>query len=316
MNRFDLAKAYKNKGYCNLQVLFDNEQVEYLRKTFEKNFSKKEFVGDMSLFDIEDKQAIKMILEVFNSEIIQSTLREISKYNNIKISVLPPFTIQRNYHVDVLEILGWHRDCGGELAYKYCTKKLCDKSYILGKIGIYFQENGGFGGSIDLIPYSHRYFDPRAILIRKLKGIPLFITNKLHSHFRTIYRLLPEKFYMNSFRAKKMFPQIGSPVLFDSRVIHRGSPIEEKVRNQVRFFPGRASAEVPKTKTKYSVYTHFGSSIAADSYMFDRLKRENNSSELRTWCNEQKKVENFFPNLALSIKDVMDSVLPKYNQYL
>ena len=64
------------------------------------------------------------------------------------------------------------------------------------------------------------------------------------------------------------------------------------------------------------MYAHFGSSIAVDSYMFDRLKREDNSSELRTWCNEQKEMERFFPNLALSIKDVMDSVLPKYNQYL
>ena len=130
--------------------------------------------------------------EVFNSEIIQSVLREIGNYNNIKISVLPTFIIQRNHHVDVSKTLGWHRDCGGEFIYKYCTKKLCDKSYVLGKIGIYFQENGEFGGSIDLIPYSHRYFDPRTILIRKLKGIPLFITDKLHSHFRTIYRLLPE----------------------------------------------------------------------------------------------------------------------------
>ncbi len=270
----------------------------------------------MSLFDIEDKEAIKIILEVFNSEIIQSTLREISKYSNTKISVLPPFEIQRNYHVDVSKTLGWHRDCGGELVYKYCTKKLCDKSYVLGKIGIYFQENGEFGGSIDLIPYSHRYFDPKKIFIRKLKGIPLFITNKLHSYFRTIYRLLPEKFYMNSVRAKKIFPQIGSPVLFDSRIIHRGSPIDEKVRNQVRFFSDKTCAELPKTKTKYSVYAHFGSSIAVDSYMFDRLKREDNSSELRTWCNEQKEVEKFFPNLALSIKDVMDSVLSKYNQNL
>ena len=317
MNCFDLVKRYNSEGYCNPQVLFGNKQIEYLRKAFEKSFLKKKFpdVDLMSLFDIEDEQAIKMILEAFNSAAIQSILREISKYSNIKISVLPPFTIQRNYHVDVSETLGWHRDCGGEFVYKYCTKKLCDNSYVLGKIGIYFQENGEFGGSIDLIPYSHRYFDPRTKLIRKLKGIPLYITNKLHSHFRAIYKLLPEKFYMSSVRAKKMFPQIGSPVMFDSRIIHRGSPIDVKVRNQVRFFPG-TFAELPKTKTKYSVYTHFGSSIAVDSYMFDRLKREDNSLELRTWCNEQKEVEKFFPNLALSIKDVMDSVLPKYNQYL
>ena len=314
MNHFDLANTYKNKGYCNLKILFDNEQIQYLRKAFEKSFSKKEFAPEMSLFEIEDKQAIKMILEVFNSEIIQSALHEISKYNNINISVLPPFSIQRNYHVNISENLGWHRDCGGELKYKYCTKKLCDKSYILGKIGIYFQENSEFGGSIDLIPHSHRYFDPRTILMRKLKGIPLFIIDKLHSHFQKIYKLLPEKFYMNSIRAKKMFPQAGSPLLFDSRIIHRGSPIDEKVRSEVRFFPGKYRAEPPKGKTKYSLYAHFGSAIAVDSYMFDRLKRKDNSSELQKWCSEQKEVEKFLPNLGLSIKNVMDSVLSKYNE--
>ena len=59
MNHFDLANTYKNKGYCNLKILFDNEQIQYLRKAFEKSFSKKEFAPEMSLFEIEDKQAIK-----------------------------------------------------------------------------------------------------------------------------------------------------------------------------------------------------------------------------------------------------------------
>lgn len=186
----------------------------------------------------------------------------------------------------------------------------------MGKLGIYFQENGEFGGSIDLVPYSHRYFNPKTIFIRKLKGVPLFITNKLHSYFRKIYRYLPEKFYMNSIRAKRMYPTIGSSLLFDSRIIHRGTPIHDNVRDKVNFSSTRKNAEVPKEKIKYSLYVHFGSSIAVDSYMFDRLRREGNSSELKRWCNEQKMVEKFIPNLALSIKDVIGPVLPKYNQYL
>ena len=35
--------------------------------------------------------------------------------------------------------------------------------------------------------------------------------------------------------------------------------------------------------------------------MFDRLKRKGGSPELKRWCNEQKMVEKFIPNLALSI---------------
>ena len=316
MNYFDLAKKYNTQGYYNLETLFEDKQIEYLREIFEKSFIKKKFPEKISLFDIEDEQSIKMILKALNSEAIQSMLREISKYSNTKISVLPPFDIQRNYHIDLSKVLGWHRDCGGEFLYKYCTKKLYDKSYVMGKIGIYFQENGEFGGSIDLIPYSHRYFNPKTIFIRKLKGVPLFIADKLHSYFRKIYRCLPEKFYMMGVGAKRMFPEIGSPVLFDNRIVHRGSPIDDKFRNQINFSSTGLSAEVPKTKIKYSLYTHFGSSLAVDSYMFDRLKREGNSSELRIWRNEQKEVEKFSSNLALSIKDIMDLILPKYNQYL
>ena len=316
MNYFDSAKKFNQQGYYNSEVLFANKQIEHIRKAFEESFLKKKFPRDMSLFDIEDEQVIQIILKALNSDAIQSILNEISKYSNTKISILPTFDIQRNYHIDLLKSLGWHRDCGGEFLHKYCTKKLCDKSYVMGKLGIYFQENGEFGGSIDLIPYSHRYFNPKTIFIRKLKGIPLFITGKLHSYFRKIYRCLPEKFYMNSIRAKRMYPTIGSPVLFDSRIIHRGSPIDNKVRDKVNFSSTPHHAEVPKTKTKYSLYVHFGSSIAVDSYMFDRLKREGHSSELKIWCNDQKMVEKFIPNLALSIKDIIGPVLPKYNQYL
>jgi len=316
MDYFNLAKKYNSQGYSNLETLFEDRQIEYLREVFDKTFSAKKFPERISIFDIEDEQAIEMILKALNSEGIQSMLKEISKYSNTKISVLPPFHIQRNKHVDSYKSLGWHRDCGGEFSYKYCTKKLYDKSYVMGKIGIYFQENSEFGGSIDLIPYSHRYFNPKTTFVRKLKGIPLFIAEKLHTYFKRIYKWLPEKFFMVTLSAKRMYPSIGSPVLFDSRVIHRGSPISDKVRNQVSFSSNKLSAEVPKTKIKYSLYAHFGSSLAVDSYLFDRLKRDGNSSELQTWCNEQKEIEKFFPNLASSIKDIMSSILPKYNQNL
>ena len=113
-----------------------------------------------------------------------------------------------------------------------------------------------------------------------------------------------------------MYPTVGSPVLFDSRIIHRGSPIDDKVRDKANFSSTKNHAEIPKIKTKYSLYVHFGSSIAVDSYMFDRLKRKGGSPELKRWCHEQKMVEKFIPNLALSIKNIIDPILPKYNQYL
>ena len=318
MNTTSLVKKFKNQGYCNGSVLFEEEKVENLRQVFEQSFSKKNFPESISLFDIEDQQAIKIVVEAFNSEKIQSILQEISKYSKTKISVVPVFNIQRNYHIDRLNSpgIGWHRDCGGEFEYDYCRKKLYDKSYIFGKIGIYLQENSAYGGSIDLIPYSHRYFSPKTIFIRKLKGIPLKFISKIQTRFPRIYKLLPEKFFMYNIGAKRMFPKIGSPVLFDSRITHRGSPIDDTVRKEINFFPEKVSADTPKNKIKYSIYAQFGSTLAVDSYMFDRLKRKGHESELRRWCFEQQKVEELFPNLGLLMKNVIDPILPKYNQHL
>ena len=321
MNNIDkknLTKKYISNGYCIAPALFKENQIIYLRKVFEDYYSKKGFPRDISVFDIDNKEAIKMILDVINSDYIRSILQEIGNYFNTTISTLPTFDVMRNYYIDRINSagIGWHRDCNGEMQYDYCKKRVFDKSYVFGKIGIYLQENLEYGGSIDLIPYSHKDIRARNIIFTKLSNIPLKLIQRLQSKFPNVYKIFSENVYMNMIKAKKVCTASGSIVLFDSRIYHRGSPLADSIRNKVLFSSGNYQIQTPSEKTKYVIYCNFGSTLALDSYMHDRLQRKGNSLELQRWANEQKKIENFSPKLALLIQNIMNAVLIKYKDYL
>ena len=64
--------------------------------------------------------------------------------------------MHKNYHVNLKEFHGWHRDAGGEMRHKYCNKILGEDNYLFSKIGIYLQNNTEYGGSIDIIKKSHK----------------------------------------------------------------------------------------------------------------------------------------------------------------
>jgi hypothetical protein len=317
MNNLNDVNSYLENGYYNGSALFTDKEIFDLRHGFEKSFSKKNYPRSLSLFEVDDENSIKTVLTAFESKIIDSFVKNIGNKLNTKTSILPLIFIQRNYHVDryKTEGVGWHRDCGGELFYDYCKKILYNESYIMGKVGIYMQENKSYGGSIDVIPKSHIYYRFKNFILSKFKSLPLKIISILHSNIPILYRLIPENFYMNVLNAKKMNPAIGSPVFFDNRLIHRGSPIEDSVRKNVSFSEN-ISAETPIEKTKFSIYAFFGSTLACDSYMYDRLKRKNNSHELQNWYNLQKKIEKISPNLAMESKNILNNIFSKYSEFL
>ena len=121
---------------------------------------------------------------------------------------------------------------------------------------------------------------------------------------------------LRAIKAKKVCTTKGSIVLFDSRIYHRATPVADSIRNKVLFSSGNYPIQTPSEKTKYVIYCNFGSTLALDSYMHDRLQRKGNSLELQRWANEQKKIENFSPKLALLIQNIMNAVLTKYKDYL
>jgi len=315
---FDKKKInlYNHSGYLTGPTLLNESEISYLRNSIEETFSKKNFPKSLSIFELQNSDAIKKILSLMNSSWIIMTLKEIGNFYNSDISILPTFNIQRNNHLDRLNSrgIGWHRDCGGEMEYDYCSKKLSEKSYIFGKIGIFLQENSEYGGCIDLIPGSHKHIKNNNKILRKISHIPLKVIVKIQEKLPFIYKNLPEGFFMKCLNAKKIFDEKSAPVFFDSRILHRSSPILDKARDKVSFVKKNDDliVETPKNKIKYALYAQFGSNIGVDSYMHDRLKRINNEKEIDQWIVEQNEVKKYYPEMYESMKKILDPALKKY----
>lgn len=92
---------------------------------------------------------------------------------------------------------------------------------------------------------------------------------------------------------KKLNPEVGSAVIFDSRLTHRGSPIEKSKFNEVNFIEGTNHAKVPEKKSKYSIYCQMGTFDSTDSYFYDRLQRKSNTNELQIWLKQIDTIRNF-----------------------
>ena len=116
--------------------------------------------------------------------------------------------------------------------------------------------------------------------------------------------------------AKRLYPQKGSAVFFDSRLIHRGSPISKNKLSEIKYIKGKLQAVLPRSKDKYSIYCQFGSSDAIDSYMYDRLKRKGNSKELVTWLKQIKIIETFDTKLSEQMTQTLNPIKEKYREYL
>ena len=321
----NIEQNFQKNGYCEGPIVLNEKEILNLRELLEESFKSKGYPKAISLFDIENKEVIKTICKIYDSHKIKNFILNLSKNFKEKVSLVPRFVIQRNYHVDRLESpgVGWHRDCGGELKYDYCEEKLSTSSYVFGKLGIYLQKNSLYGGSIDVIPNSHKYIKLKKFILRKITGINLFLVVRLQKYFPKIYRFFSENFFMSILKAKRLYPEVGSFVMFDSRIVHRGSPIDDSVRANVDFQPKEHFADVKQEYTKFSLYVDVGSQIALDSYLHDRNQREsyfqdNNQTkietkEINTIKKELDLLENYLPRLAADMKNIFADVIRKYS---
>jgi hypothetical protein len=305
---------YNNFGYEQFDQLYNERDLAFLREQLEKEFEKKNYPPKINLFDISNKEIIKKIIGAYNNSQILEIIKTFENKFNTKVSILPEFTIQRNYHVNIKKNHGWHRDCGGELSYSYCNKLLGDNKYVFAKAAIYLQENKSYGGAIDLIPMSHTHIKKKNFLFRKIKGIPLKILFLLYSFFPKMYNFLNSSLFFYFLGGKKIDSIPGQFVLFDSRIVHRGSPILKKEERRKIEFESKYEyqATIPKEYTKFSIYAHFGNSMAVDSYIFDRSKRNNNSDELTRWNKQKDKVKEFSPELHARIASILNKVNENY----
>ena len=306
---------YLKKGHVISEPILDKKSIDHIRELLDEEFKGSEKVERL-ITSFNNVELIKKVIFIFNSNQIKSVINELEKITNKKVCLLPNFQVQKNYHVNLKEFHGWHRDCGGELKYNYCKNILYRKEYLFTKVGVYLQNNTEYGGSIDIIKNSQKNFSNLSIFLRKIKNIPLRLIMLLHKYLNNFYYFIPESFFMFILNAKRLFPEKSSAVFFDSRIIHRGSPIEKDKIDEIKFIKDKLQAVLPTEKDKYSFYCHFGSAEAVDSYMFDRLKREGHKDELKSWIEQIKIISSYDEKLANDMRELLHPIIIKYKDYL
>ena len=309
----NIVKTFKKKGYVSGDQILSQNDIDNLRNNLDKEFSKHQNYKGVALEidQIKDLDLAKKIIQILFSEQTKNVIKNLEEISDTPVSILPPIHIHRNHLNNISKTLGWHRDCGGELKYEFCSKKLFSKHYIFTKIGIYLQKNNEYGGGIDIIKSSHKNFSKLKILLRRINSTPLKIVNTFHKYFTKIYLKIPENLFMIFLRGKKLNHKVSSPVFFDSRLIHRGSPVSRNLIMNYKYEKKHNQLELPKNKTKYVIYSHFGNSQAVESYMYDRLKRENNSGEFDKWIKQIKFISKIDDKLSIKMSEVLNPFLER-----
>jgi hypothetical protein len=312
-----LVNDFNKTGYVYLKSERTKDSLISLKKEIASFYTKKNINKiTITVGEIDDFNLQKKIIELFNSNTIRNFLKNLSEELKTEVYILPTFHVMKNYHINrtSTERIGWHRDCSGEQNYSYTRDKLKNSKYVFGKIGIYLQENlESYGGAIDIIPYSHKYIKKNSIFLRKLQNLRLYLLTILQKRFKKFYNFFPESLWMKFLSAKKTKASLGSPVFFDSRIQHRGSPIDDKYVNKTKKIDDY-NILVPDDYTKISIYAHFGSTIGADSYFYDRVRRESVSMKNLSsdWLKEISICEISFPQIYVGMQKIISPIFDKY----
>jgi hypothetical protein len=307
MKNYNLnIQNYLMSGFYIGNSEVNNNKIQYLRELILKNLKTSNKEKIMTFVDFNEELQSETI-NLLGSNFIKNFIRELKFNLNIDISVLPKIHVMKNYHVNRLKTagIGWHRDCAGEFRHRYCNNLLSKSEYVFGKIGIYLQENSeALGGGIDLIPKSHYYIKNKNYFKRKISGIRLKLLYIIQKSFPSLYKLISENSYIKFLKAIKVKANPGDPVFFDSRVIHRGSPIKDSLVNSFAELDN-IHYEVPDKDAKISIYCEYGSSVGVESTLYDRKTREEYAGELEIWLKEIELYKKYSPELHSLALDII-----------
>ena len=291
-----------------------------------KNFSRTLWVHE-----IENK-IINLFLDQFLSSIsIKNFLRELQKKvcPEVEVNIFPPLEFTRNFFSSPQEgNHGWHVDAGGEYKYEECRKNLNSDNYVFGKLQIAFQPNTVYGGNIDIAQYKFKENINRPFREKlSIKSQELFI--KLTKKILNTNNISFNQTYISDFFSLLMNPisistQPLSVFAFDSRIMHRGTPLKPRIYSNLRkkygnfkFYKSTLPSNVTlQSKNKYVFYCHFGNKLGLSSYMNERFRRNNAISEIKAWesqLNNLNQYEKNFPNSKIIFYECFEEFKSKLN---
>ena len=307
MKKNNFFLNHSKNGYFVTEPLFDHKELCNLREDLDEEFKPFKEGTRLRIEQIQNQNLLKKIIKIFASNEMKYIAEQIEISLKKKTFMIPLFEIDKNLHVNPKKSIGWHKDSGGETRYEYCKNILYDKKYFFSKVGIYLQKNEEYGGCIDIIKLSHK----RSI-IKKIKTIIFILINTVYKNFNSLYFVFPQKILMFLWGAVKLNPKPGSAVIFDSRLTHRGSPIEKSKFKDVIFIKETNHAIVPENKEKYSLYCQLGTSDAVDSYFYDRLRRKGNAEELNVWLKQIDVIKKIDKDFGEKMDQILNPIKKKY----
>ncbi len=313
----DALISYNIHGVFILKNVFNSSQIDELRTKLDLFYSKD---GDKRIRKLSqiDKRDINFYMNYFYNEKLKLFFDKVFNVNQNNIYLLPPMHFAKNYlpHSKFTRTGGWHRDCGGELKYKECKKLLSNRDYYFGKVGIYCQNNGEYGGGIDVIPKTNLDYIKNQFGISwgtigvKLLRLIQLISKSLHKH------LSRNNLFHKIFGIKKLKINKGDVAFFDARIWHKGSFALKNIEKKLDYDHEKLQANLPNNYKKYVLYSHFGNFLGIKSYLIDRDRRtkNNNLKESTEWKNELSLIYdndllNKYKNYKHELQDFINQIV-------
>lgn len=281
------VQEFKRKGFCILKGVFSEREILEMRRLCDESESIGSYFSDAKKTVYGDELDVSLsdnpIMRLFIHKILEERLVGFSYGFDAKL--LPPFEIMRNF-IKPRAANGWHRDCAGEQQYEFCQTRLCSSTYFFSKVAVYLQTASIYGGTIKVIPYSHLVFRiPFSRFLQKVSTLVQVLMEKSYSLRKVVEALVSVDIEID----------LGDVVVFDSRLLHAGKSLSSKVESTIDWVSENVP-NLPIERTKYALYAHFGNAIGHDSYLYDRLRRDQRTNvktknELTWFANEFKVFE-------------------------
>ena len=135
------------------------------------------------------------------------------------------------------------------------------------------------GGAIDVIPGSHRW-----------SRLRIFFTLRSFELLRTLARIISvesvekiDKAFCFLMQVKTIGTENCVAVVFDSRLLHRGTPNTEGDNVGLSAMSDNVGSTI---NTKLVLYCHVGNKVGVDSYLLERSGREQSRDEFDQWAQE------------------------------
>lgn len=279
----DYTRNLKEDGFVIIQNFLTSSEVLKYRGAIEgcDNLQRNNYCSERQVPELNE------VFSDFHQKVTDFLSKDMGSINEHKqVDVWPPTQLMYNYMPDVVNTraYGWHFDAGGESSNVLAKKILRDENYQFGKVGLYLQDNGIIGGGIDIVPKSHLPLFSNYLKRKLISGFSLLtILSKKVGCAETVVLWLDQKLFA-LMGAERLPIKRGTVVLFDSRLLHRGSPVESAARHLVEFCSDDLSMSPPEDQNKYVLYCHYGTHFGASAYILDRSSQP--CTEIRLWKNE------------------------------